>query len=107
MIAEVMEVTEFVAGQQVYSQGEAGSRCYIIKDGSLTSTKAALGNAAGGQPGPAMLTPGMYFGERALIQDEVRSAPGHMPCKLCAKLCMHEVHRLEAKRYSCAIKRAC
>lgn len=71
MIAEVVELAEFAPGQQVYAQGKTGSRSYIIKEGLLTCSRAAVGTAPASS---TQLTPGMYFGERALIQDEARSA---------------------------------
>lgn len=71
MIAEVTEQKEFAPGQQLYCQGDIGDRCYVIKQGAVSCSKVA---------GPSMpasissLGVGMFVGERALIQDETRSA---------------------------------
>lgn len=70
MIAEVMEPVEFSAGQQLYSQGDTGSRCYVIKQGAVACSKVAAGNMPASF---SSLGVGAFFGERSLIQDEVRS----------------------------------
>ena len=59
-------MVELAAGQNVYMQGDTGSRFYIIKEGSVTCTKP---------PALFTLNAGQFFGERALLKDEVRRAP--------------------------------
>ena len=75
VIAEAMEICEFNAGQQIYCQGDTGSRLYIIKEGSVTMSKTTDPAKA-----PAVLTvnAGQVFGERALIKDEIRYASNRL-----------------------------
>lgn len=86
-----MEVAEYCAGQQVYCQRDTGSRFYIIKEGSVTCTKSADPAKA-----PALLTlnAGQYFGERALIKDEIRRVA--MLVFPLFNACMHMVQALHA-----------
>ena len=67
-----MEVVELAAGQNVYMQGDTGSRFYIIKEGSVTCTKTTDPTKP---PALFTLNAGQFFGERALLKDEVRRAP--------------------------------
>lgn len=71
MIAEVLEPVEFAAGQRLYTQGDTGSHCFVIKQGAVTCTKVAGGNMPASV---SSLGVGAFFGERSLIQDEVRLA---------------------------------
>jgi len=69
-----MEVVELAAGQNVYMQGDTGSRFYIIKEGSVTCTKTTDPT----KPAAVFtLNAGQFFGERALLKDEVRQAALH------------------------------
>jgi len=67
-------VVELAAGQQVYAQGDTGSRFYIIKEGSVTCTKTTKPSKP---PAVFTLTAGQFFGERALLKDEIRHAVAH------------------------------
>lgn len=69
VIAEAMEVAEYNSGQAVYCQGDTGSRFYVIKEGSVTCSKATDPTRT---PAVSVLNAGQYFGERALIKDEIR-----------------------------------
>lgn len=69
MIAEAMEVAEYSIGQAVYCQGDTGSRFYVIKEGSVSCSKAT---DPARTPAVSVLNAGQYFGERALIKDEIR-----------------------------------
>ena len=91
IIAEAMEVTDYGAGQQIYSQGETGSRFFVIREGSVTCTKTADPAKA-----PAVLTlnAGQYFGERALIEDEIRHG-----CCLSVCTCVYMHVRLPKKTW--------
>ena len=86
VIAEAMEVAEYGAGQHIYSQGDTGSRFYVIREGSVTCTKTADPAKA-----PAVLTlnAGQYFGERALIKDEIRHEHGSVCSCACMHACLH------------------
>ncbi|KAA6429168.1 MAG: cGMP-dependent kinase, partial [Trebouxia sp. A1-2] len=67
IIAEAMEVVELAAGQNVYMQGDTGSRFYVIKEGSVTCTKTTDPTKP---PAVFTLNAGQFFGERALLKDE-------------------------------------
>ena len=71
IIAEAMEVMEVAAGEQLYAQGDTGSRFYVIKEGSVTCTKTADPSRPAAV---TTLTAGQFFGERALLKDEIRQA---------------------------------
>ncbi len=62
-------MVELAAGQNVYMQGDTGSRFYIIKEGSVTCTKTTDPTKP---PAVFTLNAGQFFGERALLKDEVR-----------------------------------
>ena len=59
---------EFRAGQTIFRQGERGDRFYIIQEGAIVVSKTANGE----RTVLARLGEGAYFGERALIKDDVR-----------------------------------
>ena len=62
-------MAEYNSGQAVYCQGDTGSRFYVIKEGSVTCSKAT---DPARNPAVSVLNAGQYFGERALIKDEIR-----------------------------------
>ncbi|DBA85047.1 TPA: cGMP-dependent protein kinase [Trebouxia sp. C0005] len=82
IIAEAMEVVELAAGQNVYMQGDTGSRFYVIKEGSVTCTKTTDPTKP---PAVFTLNAGQFFGERALLKDEVRQAPSYWAASVTAK----------------------
>lgn len=65
-LATSFELVNFLAGKEIIKQGDKGSTFYILKDGSCTVI--ADGTTVG------TLTQGNYFGEMALLDDEVRKA---------------------------------
>ncbi len=65
-------MVELAAGQNVYMQGDTGSCFYVIKEGSVTCTKTTDPTKP---PAVFTLNAGQFFGERALLKDEVRQAP--------------------------------
>ena len=71
LIASALEPVEFRAGQTIFRQGERGDRFYIIQEGAVVVSKTAGGE----RTVLARLGEGAYFGERALIKDDVRQAP--------------------------------
>ncbi len=77
-----MEVVELAAGQHVYMQGDTGSRFYIIKEGSVTCSKTT---DPAKPPAVFTLNAGQFFGERALLKDEVRQAPFLTLLQVCRK----------------------
>ena len=67
-LIDALEAVEFKAGQTIFRQGEKGDRFYIVQEGAVTVSKTT----AGERTVLAKLTEGSYFGERALIKDDVR-----------------------------------
>jgi len=78
-LAGRMRVQVFAPGARVVTEGEAGSRFYIINEGSARVTKKGTADATFGAGGPAETVLGTlkeqdFFGERALITNEPRAA---------------------------------
>merc|ERR1711948_92606 len=65
-LADALKCESFAAGQTIVSQGEAGSKFYIIEEGEAKATKG----------GVEVMTysAGDYFGELALIRNQPRAA---------------------------------
>jgi CRP-like cAMP-binding protein len=70
-LASVMRVQAFADGQHIIRQGEEGSRFYIINEGEVRCTRAI---SATQDEELIRLYPQEFFGERALITNEVRKA---------------------------------
>ena len=68
LIAGALEPVEFRAGQTIFRQGERGDRFYIVQEGGVTVSKTGNGERSV----LAKLGEGAYFGERALIKDDLR-----------------------------------
>ena len=68
-------------GQVVFKEGDAGAEFYIIVSGKVRISKMVPGI---GEEALAILEPGQYFGEMALIDEANRSADAiaHVSCKL-------------------------
>jgi len=69
------------AGQRVFKEGEVGDEFYVIIDGRVRISKHVPGI---GEEALAILEPGSYFGEMALVDDTPRSAEAvaHTACTL-------------------------
>lgn len=80
-LANVMRVQAFSDGAYIIRQGEEGSRFYIINEGEVKCTRAV---SATEEEELIRLTAQEFFGERALITNEVRRANviacGHVEC---------------------------
>ncbi len=61
----------FPAGSVIFKEGDPGDRCYIITSGAVRISKF-IANI--GEEALAVLKPGSYFGEMALIDNFPRSA---------------------------------
>ena len=70
-LAGVMRVQAFHDGAYIIRQGEEGSRFYIINEGEVRCTRAT---SPGVEEELIRLGPQEFFGERALITNEVRKA---------------------------------
>ncbi|MGI5865322.1 MAG: cyclic nucleotide-binding domain-containing protein [Myxococcales bacterium] len=68
-------------GEKIFSEGDAGNEFFIIVDGRVRISKHVPGI---GEEALAILEPGAYFGEMALVDDTPRSADGiaHTDCVL-------------------------
>jgi len=73
LIADVLVEKEFNTGEYVIRQGEAGDTFYIIESGEAVATQANP-HADSGEEVIRKMKGGDYFGERALITQQVRSA---------------------------------
>lgn len=80
-VADVVEEESFTEGQVVFKEGEKGLKLYIVKEGQVVIKQALpeeerTVNAKGKEESKliGILKAGDYFGERALLTDEPRSA---------------------------------
>lgn len=72
LIAERMRSHRFASGDVIIRQGDLGETFYLVRSGSVNVTRRA--GAAGTEDLVTTLGPGTCFGERALIEDELRNA---------------------------------
>src|SRR5512145_3345881 len=61
----------YAAGSQIFAEGDPASRFYIIREGEVRISKIIPGI---GEEALALLRPGHFFGEMALVDEAVRSA---------------------------------
>jgi CRP/FNR family cyclic AMP-dependent transcriptional regulator len=61
---------EYQPGETIFKQGDPGKALFIVRSGTIFIMRAQEGV----EDELAMLTPGGYFGELALIDDQPRSA---------------------------------
>jgi putative ABC transport system ATP-binding protein len=71
-IAERMRRRRFARGDVIIRQGDPGETFYLVRSGTVEVTRRA--GAAGVEDHVTTLGPGTCFGERALIEDELRNA---------------------------------
>jgi putative ABC transport system ATP-binding protein len=71
-IAERMQTHRFAPGDVIIRQGDPGETFYLVRSGSVDVTRRA--GPAGTEDHITTLGPGTCFGERALIEDELRNA---------------------------------
>jgi len=71
-IAERMRRYRFVRGDVIIRQGDPGETFYLVRSGSVDVTRRA--GTVGAEDHVTTLGPGTCFGERALIEDELRNA---------------------------------
>jgi signal transduction histidine kinase/CRP-like cAMP-binding protein len=69
-LSSQVEVVQLPAGAQLFAEGSAGDRAYIIKEGQIAILKAT----AAGEMLLAIRGAGDVIGERALLDDSPRSA---------------------------------
>jgi CRP/FNR family transcriptional regulator, cyclic AMP receptor protein len=70
-IEKISRMEAFAKGETIFKEGEPGDRCYVITNGEVRISKF-IPNI--GEEALAVLKPGDYFGEMALIDNFPRSA---------------------------------
>jgi len=80
-LAALGEERKVQAGEFLFKEGDVGAEMYIIETGRVRISKNVPGI---GEEALAILEPGQYFGEMALIDDAKRSADAivHAPVTL-------------------------
>jgi CRP/FNR family cyclic AMP-dependent transcriptional regulator len=69
-VAEVCRVKEFVSGEYIFKEGEAGSRLYLIFEGEVRISRMVPGS---GEEALAVLKTGSLFGEMSVFDRSERS----------------------------------
>ena len=71
LVAAYMVRTRYARGEVIFRRGEPGRAIYVVEEGWV---KIALGSPAGKEQTVALLGPGDFFGELAVLDGEPRSA---------------------------------
>jgi len=69
LLNQTLETMQFRSGQVIFKEGDDGDKFYIVKEGNIAGFKEKLGKMEWFK-----FDSGDYFGERALLKDEPRSA---------------------------------
>lgn len=69
-VAEVCRFEEFVSGEYIFREGEAGNRLYLIIEGGVRISSVVPG---GGEEALAVLKAGAVFGEMSVFDRSERS----------------------------------
>lgn len=69
-VAEVCRTMEFVSGEYIFKEGEAGNRLYLIVEGDVRISRVVPGS---GEEALAVLKPGALFGEMSVFDRSERS----------------------------------
>ena len=69
-VAEVCRMQEFVSGEFIFREGEAGNRLFLIVEGEVRVSRDVPGS---GEEALAVLKPGALFGEMAVFDRSERS----------------------------------
>ncbi|KAL6754149.1 putative cGMP-dependent protein kinase [Haematococcus lacustris] len=67
-LVDALQQVDFKAGQTIFKKGDPGNEFFIIREGTAVVKEGGNGTVL------AKLSPGQYFGERALLGAEVRAA---------------------------------
>jgi CRP-like cAMP-binding protein len=80
-IAAIGSVETFAEKDSIFAEGDTGDKLFLILSGAVRISRAVHGM---GEEALAILRPGSYFGEMALIDDFPRSADAkaHEACRL-------------------------
>ena len=69
-VAEVCKTQEFVSGEYIFREGEAGNRLYLIIEGEVRISRTIPGS---GEEALAVLKAGALFGEMSVFDRSERS----------------------------------
>ena len=69
-VAEVCRTKDFVSGEYIFKEGEAGNRLYLIVEGDVRISRVVPGS---GEEALAVLKPGALFGEMSVFDRSERS----------------------------------
>ncbi len=69
-VAEVCRSKDFLSGEYIFKEGEAGSRLYLIVEGDVRISRVVPGS---GEEALAVLKPGALFGEMSVFDRSERS----------------------------------
>src|ERR1700674_1741776 len=80
-VSAIAEQKQVKANDRIFQEGEVGTEMYLIGQGKGRISKMVPGV---GEEALAILEPGSYFGEMAIIDDTPRSADAtaHLACTL-------------------------
>ena len=80
-VAGIASHRDVAAGEVIFSEGEAGNEMFVVVAGKVRISRRLDGV---GEEALAILEPGAYFGEMAMIDDAPRSADAraHSACAL-------------------------
>jgi len=71
LVADIAKIVDYTPGDVVFKDGDPADRFYFLVSGKVRISKQIPGM---GEEALAILEPGAYFGEMALIDDRPRSA---------------------------------
>jgi len=80
-IARSFDYETFPVGTTIIKEGDKGKKFYIIKEGTVKVTAAGVD--------VSQLVAGQYFGEMALLDDEVRKVSHHSTHSVTSLHCFH------------------
>jgi CRP/FNR family transcriptional regulator, cyclic AMP receptor protein len=82
-VAAIAKEKQFQGADRIFKEGERGDEFFVIMSGRVRISKNVPGV---GEEALAILEPGSYFGEMALIDDTPRSADAfaHIPATVAA-----------------------
>lgn len=80
-IAAIADERSYPASEFIFREGDHGQEMFVVGEGKVRISKNVPGI---GEEALAILEPGKYFGEMAVIEDSPRSADAiaHISCKL-------------------------
>jgi CRP/FNR family transcriptional regulator, cyclic AMP receptor protein len=80
-VAGIAQPRSYEGGAFLFREGEAGHEVFVLLSGKVRISKSVPGI---GEEALAILEPGQYFGEMALVEEGPRSADAiaHTPCSV-------------------------